>query len=230
MSIFCYKKLSKPIKLGEVFKKARQEKEISLEQASVATHIPKKYLIAIESGNFNNLPEARVYRLSYLKHYAKFLELEEKILSRQFIFEGGLSGVKEKITPIKKLKRNTVWSVSTIVKNLALLGCVVLFCGYLTFQIKGILEPPKLVIHSPSEGFVAQEMAITIQGETDKECHLTINGESIQINESGQFNPKINLTEGVNTIVVAATKKHGKTTSVTRHVVVKNNQISFNNK
>lgn len=227
MSLFCYKKLAKPIRLGEVFKKARQSQGLSLPSASRVTHIPEKYLEAIEEGNFQNLPKAKVYRLSYLREYAKILELQEKLLEKQFVKEGGLLGIEEKISPAKKIKKINICSLSIVVKNLALTACVILFFGYLFFQVKGILEPPTLDVFSPIEGSVLSEASINIQGETEKECLLTINGESVRIDETGKFDSKINLTSGVNTLVISATKKHGKTTTITRHLVVKNNANSL---
>ena len=39
------------------------------------------------------------------------------------------------------------------------------------------------------------------------------------INEQGHFASTIDLSKGVNTITMTATKKHGKSTSLVRHVI-----------
>ena len=60
-----------------------------------------------------------------------------------------------------------------------------------------------------------------IEGETEKETKLTVNGKDVMVNEAGRFSTEIDLNDGVNTIAVSVTKKHGKTTTITRHVVVR---------
>src|SRR3989339_709551 len=72
----------------------------------------------------------------------------------------------------------------------------------------------------PIEGQLSNRAETAIQGETDKESQLEVNGKEIKVNEQGKFNDVILLSNGVNTITLSTTKKHGKTTTVTRHVVV----------
>jgi hypothetical protein len=48
------------------------------------------------------------------------------------------------------------------------------------------------------------------------------------VNEQGHFETKVDLTTGLNTITILATKKHGKTTAITRHIVVKQNATAAN--
>jgi ribosomal 50S subunit-recycling heat shock protein len=60
-----------------------------------------------------------------------------------------------------------------------------------------------------------------VQGETEPEAQITINGQETKNSEKGQFKEEISLAEGVNTITFVVKKKHGKTTTETRHVVYK---------
>ena len=87
-------------------------------------------------------------------------------------------------------------------------------------QAEGYFVFPKL------EGQISNRAEITIQGETDKENRLEANGKEIKVNEQGKFNDTILLSNGVNTITLSTTKKHGKTTVVTRHVVVKVKELT----
>ncbi|MGB9771625.1 MAG: helix-turn-helix domain-containing protein [Candidatus Kapaibacteriota bacterium] len=59
--------------IAEIIKKTRESKGLTLENISVATKIRVNVLKAIEEGNFNILP--KVYMLSFLKEYLKFLGL-----------------------------------------------------------------------------------------------------------------------------------------------------------
>lgn len=59
--------------ISEIIKKTRESKGFTLDQISLATKIRINVLKAIEEGNFNLLP--KVYMLSFLKEYMKFLGL-----------------------------------------------------------------------------------------------------------------------------------------------------------
>jgi len=61
--------------LGELLRKTRQEKRLSLEQAEEATKIRIAYLEALEQEQFDQLP-GRIYVRGFLKNYAQFLGLD----------------------------------------------------------------------------------------------------------------------------------------------------------
>lgn len=221
MSIFCIKKLTSLEKrIGRKLKEAREAFGINLETAGRAVRIPAKYLEAIEKNKFSDLPKAKVYRLNYLREYAKFLNVDEAAAETQFIKENGLRGIPQ-IHPAPTLKNAPVFSIAIFARNILGICLILLFAGYLTWQVKRILEPPLLNVYSPIEGYTTGNMNVIVQGETEKECRLAINGQEIMVDESGRFNSTIDLSNGLNTIIISATKKHGKTSTVTRHVVVK---------
>ncbi len=220
MSIFCYKKIEAALCLGEKFKKRRAELGLLLTAISKATRIPLKYLEAIEQDNFSKLPAAKTYRLAYVREIARLLELNAGECVHQFVNEGGLNAIPV-AHPRQSIKLTMFSSVSVFLRAALLSGAVALFSGYLIWQVKGILEPPRLIIYSPLEGHVLSQPSTTVEGETEKESRLTVNGQEIMVKENGKFEARINLSNGVNTIIIEATKKHGKTTSITRHLVVK---------
>ena len=112
--------------------------------------------------------------------------------------------------------------MSFLLKNTAVIIFILGFLGYLFWQINGILQPPKLLIYTPADGYVSSHLSTLVQGETEMEVKVTVNGKEIMANERGQFEAMVDLSNGVNAITISAMKKHGKTTTVTRHVVVKN--------
>ncbi|PIT88524.1 MAG: hypothetical protein COU29_01945 [Candidatus Magasanikbacteria bacterium CG10_big_fil_rev_8_21_14_0_10_36_32] len=225
MSTFSFKKLTSPIRLGSRFKTAREEWKLSFANVASATRIPLKYLELIENNTFNELPNAKAYRLGYIREYAEFLKLDPEQIINQFIQENGLKDISA-LHPNKVIGNTSFYSVSIWARNILAAVCVVLVFGYLTLQVKHILEPPRLVLLDPSEGLVTNQLNVVVRGETDTECQLTINGMETMLNEKGQFQSEIDLANGVNTLVVSATKKHGKTNTVTRHIIVKNTQFS----
>ncbi len=233
MSVFCLKKIKKPIKVGTILHQKRKGHNLALTDIEQITKIPKEYLIAIEKNNIEQLPQAKILQISYIKKYAEVLKINGNKLSRQFCYENNLDNYTVS-HPNCQLKIRRLSSLIFWFKRAGIAMMAIVFLGYLTWQINGILKPPKLVIYTPSEGYLAKNLKTLIQGETDKEVSLQINGKDVNINERGAFETPIDLSKGVNTITITATKKHGKQTSLTRHVIVKEsianqNKVSLNN-
>lgn len=220
MSIFCYKKIDSAVRLGEQFRVKREEMGMTLETAALLTHIPLKYLLALEQSQFVDLPKTKAHRLAYVKEYAACLNLSPQVCVGQFSCEDGLEG-SLLIHPHRAVKLFPFSSISTALRAIILVSMVIFFASYLVWQVRRVLEPPQLAVYSPVEGHVLTQTRTIIAGETEKETHLTVNGQDIMVAEDGKFETMIDLTTGVNTITIEATKKHGKTTTLTRHVVVK---------
>lgn len=64
-----------PEHIGVCLKEARKKNSISIERVAEQTRIPKDYLVALESGNFEALP-GRGYVLGYIRNYCKVIELD----------------------------------------------------------------------------------------------------------------------------------------------------------
>lgn len=69
--------------LGEHLKRAREEKQISLDEIQELTKIQKRYLQAIENGDFDKLPGA-FYTKAFIKSYAEALGLNYEALIQEF--------------------------------------------------------------------------------------------------------------------------------------------------
>lgn len=221
MAVFCRKKLNSPEYLGSKFKKTREEKNLTIEDLEKTTHIEKKYLLAIEKGEYSLLPKTKAHRSAYIREYCQALNLDCEDFLKQFKEE--TKHEKISTTPTGSYQKYYLTSISIFLRNVFVFLIILAFFTYIGFQINGILTPPKLMVLSPIEGQAVSDLTILIQGETEKESRLTVNGKEIMINEKGQFESIIDLSEGLNTIIISATKKHGKTTTVVRHVVTKNN-------
>lgn len=219
MPIFCHKTLEPAVRLSERFKIAREKLKLDINTLSARTRIPKKYLIAIEESRFDALPEANAYRTAYMREYASALNLNPAGILYQFSKES--EPETQKI--FSPRHQPSIWSQSLtyLLRNALLALFVIGFLTYLAFEVRGVLLPPKLALYSPAEGYISSASTVVIQGQTEKEVKLTVNGQEIMANDQGKFEANIDLQKGVNTITMVATKKHGKTTTVTRHVVVK---------
>jgi cytoskeletal protein RodZ len=69
--------------IGEQLKQIREDKNISLEEVSNATKISKRYLQAIEEGNYSLIP-GETYVIGIIRNYARYLGLNPKPIIEQY--------------------------------------------------------------------------------------------------------------------------------------------------
>lgn len=196
---------------------ARERQGVGLETLSKRMKVSKKYLRAMEKCDFEAIPFAPIYKKNLIKNYAKTLGLDPAPYLAQYKTEEDTKDNKVFIPHVSKRQGITVNipSIARIIAIIAIIGSVVLYIG---FQIKHIVEPPELNIVSPREGLITSSPQIPIRGNTEEEIRILINGNEIKTQEDGQFEQNLDLQQGVNTIIITAQKKHGKTTNETRHV------------
>lgn len=220
MSIFCIKPIETPETLGAKLREERQKLGGSLNTWEERIRIPVKYIRALENSNHSDLPPTKAHRLAYVRTYAKALGLNVDQAVADFIKERGLEDIKN-VHPHRSLSSIPISSFISFIRYIGLAIIVVLFCGYLIWQINGIVTPPSLEVYSPAEGMITGAPNAIVQGETEKECKLVINGQEVMVDDNGRFLAEIDLLPGVNTITIEAVKKHGKSTTVTRHIVAR---------
>ncbi|MBS4194054.1 helix-turn-helix domain-containing protein [Lederbergia citri] len=69
--------------LGSRLRMAREEKSITLDQLQNVTRIQKRYLVAIEEGNYDTLP-GKFYARAFIKQYAEAVGLEPDLLFDEY--------------------------------------------------------------------------------------------------------------------------------------------------
>ena len=122
--------------LGQLLKKARLEKGISLEQLEEMTKIRKRYLEAIEEGDYNVLP-GNFYVRAFIKNYAEAVGLDpNEVLSfyGNAIPPARLEGDIEPVRRSRKIRRNNkAWSKWA--SNILMLLFVLLILGIIYYFI-----------------------------------------------------------------------------------------------
>lgn len=96
-----------------------------------------------------------------------------------------------------------------------------------TFKVDTV--PPTLSVTAPTEGLVTNKSACTVSGTTNDETSSPVtvtvklnsgSAENVTVNADGTFSKALTLAQGTNTIVITARDAAGKTTSITRTVVL----------
>ncbi len=99
--------------LGQLLKKARLEQGISLDQLQETTKIRKRYLEAIEEGDYKSLP-GNFYVRAFIKSYAEAVGLDPaELLSmyRNVFPDTNVGTVTESLSPKRTItKRSDKWS------------------------------------------------------------------------------------------------------------------------
>ncbi|MBV6494886.1 MAG: hypothetical protein LDLANPLL_02923 [Turneriella sp.] len=141
---------------GELLKKAREEKRITLRQAADDTKITSRHLQAIEDDNYMVFP-GETYALGFLTSYAVYLDVDPDEVKR--LYKG--SQLTETETPLQELMQPTVQMsdyVERFAKPLLLIPLVILF-------VVGIIY---LIVH-----FASQEK--TVDNPTDNISNSSVN-------------------------------------------------------
>jgi len=210
-------------------KQLRLESNTSLDELEKRTKISKKNLQAVEECRFDELKYSSLYQKNFIKKYVRALGKDPEPFLEQFCEEE--LKYKNKCTkhPNTGYKKYHLSNLPSLLRFL-LVGTVVLtLLLYLGSNIQNILKPPELIINSPENGYITEDTIIVVAGKTEPEVKITINGETIMNDENGGFNQPVSLSPGINTLVIKAEKKHGKTTEETRHVICKNTKsLSLN--
>ncbi len=219
MVSFEKKELSRPKRVCLRLKEKREARGLTISEVAKRTRISQKYPEALEQCRFHDIPFGTVYQKNFIKRYASALGVPHEEFLEQFLDEEVPTN-DTRLPPPTKQKN---WSsyLPAIIRSTLLAGVLFATIGYLGIQVKQSIEPPSLIIYTPTDGFIAYAPEIIVHGTTEKEAQVFINNEPIILHDDGQFEEQMYLSDGVNTISISAKKKHGKTTVETRHVILK---------
>ncbi len=204
--------------VGEELLLARKSFNLSLRAVEHKTGIAKKYLAALESGDWEALP-GEVYAKNWLKKYAIFLGFEWPEIKKRFDEEtAGLDLWPENINQRFGVIQRKVVAFPLLVKKLLWILLAVTIIVYLGWQIWFLLRPPYLKVFYPPDNFVFHNRAVKILGKADIHSSVILNGEKINTDENGWFVVDISLNKGLNIIKIEARKKYGPITVVERRL------------
>jgi len=177
----------------------------------------------LEEGYYDNLP-AEVYTKGFLTAYAEYLGLNPDRLVRMYSKEAGIkthldeSQKQESPSRVKKIRPPLF--TPRLLKIVAIVVIVVIAVSYLTWQFSNFSRNPELTINEPANDITIEQDRVVFQGQAERESELTINGQSVFINEDGTFTEEIALQEGINTIAVVVRDRQGRESSLTRQILV----------
>lgn len=211
--------------IGALLRQSREEAGLSVRDVASRTKIPERYVAFFEADAHGELTDD-VYTKIYLKAYGKFLGFDTKTVLEHYRRERArVMAYDDARAPKNRHPAENIPTSQLVVTpkliQTALLAVVVLgIAGYFAFELKTIVAPPDIALAAPKDGMVTAERSITVEGKTESEVSLRINGKPVSIDNRGNFKDTLELQEGLNLITVVGAKKHSKEMMVTRRVIV----------
>ncbi len=224
---FRFRRVSADVALGDRLKRARVRKKLSVAQVEAETRIRGKFLLALESDSWDQIP-SEVYGRGYLERYVTFLGMntsevmaEYERARHRYARTCKEQEVAFAPTGNVRLPKLVVTARSIGVGSMLLItGLGISFVGrqlaaYAAappLQLTGSLQGTYSEVNAPAGDFV-------VSGTVPTGATVRVNGEPAQVVET-QFSRSIVVQPGVNAVVVEATSPGGKTTTEIRSVVV----------
>ncbi len=218
MTAFIPKKISHAETWGEKLRQSRLFKNLKIEDIAKKINIKSEYLRALEDERLDNLPSG-LYGKKFLKEYAQYLGISLKEILKDWDDEILMVSPEDPFSR-KILARHKFLIFPKIIRNLLIIGAIVICFLYLIFYFKNIVLPPDLIISQPANNLAISSTSITILGQTEVEAEVKINGEIVLNNHNGYFSQTVNLKKGLNNIVIKAKKKYSREQVATRQILV----------
>ncbi len=210
--------------VGVRLKKARTELGCSRHEAAAKTKIPERYIARFEDGAYDKLPDD-VYSKIFLKVYCKFLGLDVPSIVAQQRQER-LRALNPQRTPglgrhpTRAIPAWQLLATPKLIKSAIIIGAVLGLAIYFWLAVSNIVSPPVITLSSPQDNLVTSEHSLTVEGKTELEVSLRINGKYVAPDGYGNFKDTLELQDGLNEVKVIGMKKHSREATITRRILV----------
>lgn len=210
MNSFKQKTLNKQ-GLGQKLSLAREKRGISLKDASKICKIPEKYLESLEQEKWNNLP-GDVYAKMFLKKYCSFLRVHCGISLEEYKKRALQESLKKNNSKIKQNKLRLFFEGLTThqIRRVLFVFVIFILLLYIYYETSRYMRAPNLEIFYPPKNYITSDNSIDIKGKTDPEATVYINGDNMEIEESGEFTKNVKLKKGINQFEIKSQRKHGR--------------------
>lgn len=219
--VFVMRKLDEiPETLGDKLRALRRTQAVSLPMLEAKTRIQKRYLEALERGRYDELPEP-MYTRNFLRAYARALGADEEYFLELYEEEVGQTDLLgPHRLPRMRVRKGRFFVFSRLTAALAVLLPALLITGYLLWQTSSLLRPPQLSITEPTDGSAVQTALLPVAGMVaDNDVTVTVNGETVIIDESLHFEAEVDLIRGLNVVTIRAKRRYSREAVIYRRVV-----------
>jgi cytoskeletal protein RodZ len=205
--------------VGQTLKDARIAKSYSLMHLEGMTKIKSGFIDSIEKEKWEALPPFPTV-LGFVKNLSTALEIDPNLAVA--VLKRDYPPKKLKINPKPDVSAKFAWSPKLTFVVGVLVILLMLF-GYLIFQYIHFISPPRLNVDSPKENQVVVGDSVTVFGSTDGDAKIIVNNQPVEVSDDGKFSVNLNVVKETKEIVIAASSRSGKVTTVRRTINVQSN-------
>lgn len=189
--------------LGGLLFGRREELGISQNKAARDLVVKEEVIDSLENGQYQDLPEPTFVK-GLIRSYAQYLGLDSDHLLALYRREYDETKYPKKSLVIENKKPKITPARLT---TAAFITAIVAFIIYVIVQYFSILTAPKLTVTSPQNDETTTIPIVQVNGQTEKETSISIDGQLVPVDDQGNFSYQYNLKDGQNTIVIIASKK-----------------------
>jgi transcriptional regulator with XRE-family HTH domain/nitrogen fixation protein FixH len=200
-------------KLGEVLRTAREARGVELARVERDTKIRSRYLSALETGDYAELP-GPVYTKGFLRNYGAYLGLDPEYLVDLYRLESSQPTSERPSVPAPprpiatRRSRPLVVTPGAILAALLTVG-VAVFIIYLVAEFVTFARTPGLTVTDPVGDIASYgEMQYLIVGVTEPNSRITVDGlrenPTAMADANGNFEIQVALVPGSNVITLKA--------------------------
>jgi transcriptional regulator with XRE-family HTH domain len=225
--------------IGEMLISARENSQLSRVDIAREIKVSEKYLEALEKGRYNDLPSP-VYIKNYLRLYSRALgirwdKIEERYQQEITVYHQHphtkphdeartRPRLRQQKTAIRPhVAAGAHGQQALLIPRLLKIGAfgivIMVMIVYFAWGVVRLLSPPALVILSPAQDIIVTSPDIVIEGQSEPEVAVEINGQAIGVEPDGRFREELVLRDGLNTIRVTAQSKLSRQNEAIRHVL-----------
>jgi cytoskeletal protein RodZ len=197
--------------LGEQLKKEREKKNISLSVAEHETKIRSRYLEAMENGRFDLVPLS--HSKGFVRRYAAYLGVEPAVINQSIDRLVTSLPRKQPFSPRALGKETRIFITPRLVASVFSVIVLIVFIGYITYQVKQFAAPPPLEITKPIDESIVATETVAIEGHTEPGSAVYIDNGSASTSSDGTFSYMITLRPGLNQITVRAENRIKKSST-----------------
>ena len=221
--------------IGDKLKRSRIRKKITVAEVEEATKIRAKFILALESDSWEQIP-SEVYGRGYLERYVQFLQMEEDAVMKQYDRERAMYARTCQDSHVELAPKNRLTIPRFLLTpRFFVIGTVTTFTlallGFISFQVMGYVSHPLLQLVPPVHAaasqsgiFTAQNDTINLTGHTAPNALVTVNGTPVQVDADNNFSVSEHLQKGINNFVVTSTLPSGNMTSDTQTIILPGSQ------
>jgi cytoskeletal protein RodZ len=210
--------------IGDKLKRTRIRKKITVAQVEEATKIRAKFILALESDSWEQIP-SEAYGRGYLESYAEHLQLASEPIMRQYARERELYARRCQDQPVELAPKSHLVIPRFLLtpRFFTVAGVALLLAfgvGMIGYQIRRFTAAPFLELATPvqaktsgSNDLVVSTSSVNIAGRTAIGASVEVNGHAVSVDDEGGFKDSVTVQKGVNAILVEATDGKGKVTS-----------------